>query len=326
MIDLTTGDNLEIKKPENLEENNVPLSCLEENSNQKSVDLDNNAHNQPENNTYSSELKESSVSATKPVSNLTAELLYDLFQEFKDCSAEEHNVTLAEHMAEAEGNHHPLSATYYDSPVFKALLSGSTLTAKGTSRTSYSSPFKLSKFYNGWAGSEGQDIKNICLHVMNSMEMEIQVSYDIDSFLGFASSLAFAKQGLFLCLKPLVMKNIQTNLHITCDSRRYVDAELGNDINLSRQHIKDVPYIYLGHIEGQKEVCVYALFSALNEPGAKFFGLTEKQLSQWTDKILLPALSKVTPSIVKQHYSASYNVANLNACARFETLKRNNSN
>jgi hypothetical protein len=59
---------------------------------------------------------------------------------------------------------------------------------------------------------------NVCLHKEQTQAIEPLVAFDIDSMLGFCSSLAAAKQGLSYQPAAQAQQNIQTDVHLETDA------------------------------------------------------------------------------------------------------------
>jgi len=57
----------------------------------------------------------------------------------------------------------------------------------------------------------------VCIYCSHQEQPSVlpTVEYDIDSIMGFARSLAMAKQGIRLNLTPQVVSNLATNIHLT---------------------------------------------------------------------------------------------------------------
>ncbi|KAI9651730.1 MAG: hypothetical protein M1829_002461 [Trizodia sp. TS-e1964] len=245
-----------------------------------------------------------------------AKLLYDAFEMFHGCSEEEHTRALEEHIAAARGNHYTLEETYQSIELPSVLDEEKIAKPVQAERALLASAKLCDEMFCGRINGQSRRRKNICLHATESKHTPAALVYDIDSFLGFASSLGVAKQGLYLCPKPSVMRNIQTNLHITLNCRRYANAEEDEQLQTVRQPIKDVPHIYLGHLEGMRQVVMYVLFPNLREADENFQGLKEEELAKWSNLILIPAMHQVMPAHILQHFPASWQLASAGALAK----------
>jgi hypothetical protein len=124
--------------------------------------------------------------------------------------------------------------------------------------------------------------------------VEPVVSFDVDSFLGFASSLAVTRQVLRHQPAPLARQNQQMDVDI--DTTVYAAAEDPEAALRSRTAMrKDMPHCYLGRVEGASEISLYVLFPHLTTAHGDFTILIANQHSRWLDQgfILLFATTSV---------------------------------
>ena len=99
----------------------------------------------------------------------------------------------------------------------------------------------------------------VCLHKEETQEVEAKVAVDVDSFLGFASSLAVARQGLWYQPAPLTHQNMQNDVHITTTA-----YSTGDDPDQPARQwnamLRDVPHFLLGRVIGAHDIVVFVLF------------------------------------------------------------------
>ena len=104
--------------------------------------------------------------------------------------------------------------------------------------------------------------------------MEAHVAFDVDSLLGFGSSLQLARKKLIIQPSPQMRQNIKTDVHITMQvpsqpQQQQDDAQQDDDTN-ARQHyshaalLRDIPHFQLGRLVGAEEVSLYVLFPFLH--------------------------------------------------------------
>jgi hypothetical protein len=143
--------------------------------------------------------------------------------------------------------------------------------------------------------------------------------FDIDSTIGFAQSLAFARHGLCLNFAPQFHQNIQSNVHL---SMQVIDHS-GGRARAKRIPLFKIPHITLGRVVGIEGMSVYAFFpkqwnieKQTNFPG-KLNGNEHGILEQWTNAILLPSLASCLSSDIGQHLPPSLLLAQLRAKARY---------
>jgi hypothetical protein len=119
--------------------------------------------------------------------------------------------------------------------------------------------------------------------------MELAVSFDVNSFLGFASSLAVARQGVWHQPAPQVRQNLHTDVHI--QTTMYAAPEDPEEAPRARiAMLKDVAHCCLGQVEGATGISLYVLFPHLNGGRDDFVGLTANQHSRWLDQVFYPAV------------------------------------
>lgn len=142
-----------------------------------------------------------------------------------------------------------------------------------------------------------------------------QIATDVDSYLGFATSLAFASQGLRWQPVPLFTQGINTDVHLETPS----DARYGDDgeIRSSRAMLKDTPHIFFGRVGNADEITIHILFPHLPREEGKFVSLTKDEMATWTDKVMMPAIAAhVSESHRIQHIPSTWAAALADSKAR----------
>lgn len=152
--------------------------------------------------------------------------------------------------------------------------------------------------------------KHVCLHT-HECQVQADVAYDIDSYLGFASSLAFAQQGIHYQPAPQIKQNMQSDIHIEMD---ILDNDPNHDDALGpRSVIKtqlcQVPHFMLGRVAGSEETSVFILFPNIVPEHREFYGLTHEQHRRWMDRIFMPSIMETYPAHYTQHLPSSYDQA-----------------
>jgi hypothetical protein len=252
--------------------------------------------------------------------NYAVQKLYkQLYGGFQGYSTEQHEQCLQEHLQQARDNHHGLNDIFND-PTFPSVLGlPGMISAERLSRQETPSPAQWKAMFCGipvpqeHAERQHQPI-NVCLHKEETQPIEPQVAFDIDSFHGFASSLAMASQGLFYQPAPLMKQNMSTDIHL--ESRIYQDSDDPEQPSRSQlAMLKNIPHFRLGGLIGAHDIVVYILFPHLPLPGGKFRALTAQQLSRWLDQIFHPAVYKYCEAHYTQHLPSSYRHALANSKA-----------
>ena len=103
---------------------------------------------------------------------------------------------------------------------------------------------------------EEEERMHVCLHRSEQRHRPMLIQYDIDSALGYATSLAFAKHGLMVNLAPQFHANIRTNLHLYS----HVTHDYGRGPRQVRVGLHDVPHYCLGYLSQQEHTRVYVFF------------------------------------------------------------------
>ena len=170
---------------------------------------------------------------------------------------------------------------------------------------------------------QGQKPNHLCLACSQTEQRSMAVRFDIDSVLGFAQSLAFAREGLDINFFPRFHTNIQNDLH-TYTTLSY---DFGKGEKLIQRKIHQVPHYRLGRLLGREDITVYILFPRMYDPQkptnfpGKGGGSAGNLLRTWTDQIFLPALFRHVHPTSRQHYPTSWEHARQKAEARYAELR-----
>ena len=166
---------------------------------------------------------------------------------------------------------------------------------------------------------EEEERMHVCLYSSEQQHRRMLIRYDIDSALGYATSLAFARRGLMINFAPQFHTNIRINLHLYT----HVTYDYGRGPRQVRLKLHELPHYCLGYLSQQEHTKVYVFFprqwhpeKQTNFPGQKD-DVKHKLLQVWTDEILLPAIARHVSSDDGQHMPSSWRQARLNAEARF---------
>src|SRR6266480_5127431 len=277
---------------------------------------------------FASEHEEPKVSPLEEVSPLEymVEKLYQQFQDgFHGCSPDKHDTQLRQHQATTPGRHYTLN-DLFNIRTFPTVLKGvqgfATPEYLAYQHTPTAAEWKA-MFCGIFRVHQGSQHKaqplRLCLHAEQTQAVEPQVSFDVDSFLGFASSLAMARQGLWYQPVPIMRQNISTDIHIKSsiagrsnnqeqpEHNDYDEAEQPE--RLTSAMLKDIPHFFLGSVIGAPDISVYILFPYLaigRTDSGKFTSLTNEQHSRWLDQIFLPALHQFYDAHYMQHLPGSW--------------------
>jgi hypothetical protein len=152
----------------------------------------------------------------------------------------------------------------------------------------------------------------VCLHASEHHD-DVQVPevlFDIDSIMGFASSLAVAKQGIKVNLAPHMIYNLSADIHLT------LPVEI--DGKERRVPLHEVPHYQFGRLVGKEDVTLYLFFPRLYSHDSRQNSyLKQTTLQRWTDQVLLRALYEQATGGTSQHYPASYAHGKLSSLAKY---------
>jgi hypothetical protein len=154
-------------------------------------------------------------------------------------------------------NHHSLNEIFNNNEFPSVLNLPDMMSAEELSEQPTPTPEQWKSMFCGISPQQSHPM-NVCLHKKpqeeaQSEEVKAKVCFDIDSFLGFASSLAVAKKGLLYQPAPHMKHNISTDVHLK--SQVFIDET-------SRSHLamlKDIPHFLLGRFYGSENITVHIL-------------------------------------------------------------------
>jgi hypothetical protein len=191
-------------------------------------------------------------------------------------------------------------------------------------------PSQRQKIYCGFGGeansnntdggsSHGEQSAQVPSIVMHSehvlLDVPVDITFDIDSAGGHATSLAVARQGIHWNPVPApVVSNLKSSLHLTPLPISYVDRE--GKTRRRRCPIHKIPHMQFGRLVGFEDVALYVIFPRLYQPQRKTSQLDNAELATWTERVILPALHQCYPASAIQHFPANAKHMQLNATAR----------
>ena len=145
------------------------------------------------------------------------------------------------------------------------------------------------------------------------------VTFDVDSIIGFPSSLAIAKRGIRWSPTRMTVSDLQSDLHLQSIPVTYFDPDgLRHQVN---RPIHQVPHYTFGRVIGFEDISLYFLFPKRYRAEQKTSKLRDEDFQLWMDGILLPAIYQSYSSAQVQHYPSSYDHSRYNSTARgVETL------
>ena len=233
--------------------------------------------------------------------------LYEQLQGgFHGCADEEHEDQHRQHVNDAGENHHGLRDISHDHRFPSVLGLQEMISSERVARQQAPTPAQWHAMFCGVPAHGRQRFPmNVCLHEEQTQAVEPEVAFDVDSFLGFADSLAMARKGLWYQPAPQMRQNMASDVHL--ETTIFQAGEDPEQPTRSRfAMLRDVPHFLLGRVEGAHDVAVFALFPHMAIAGEKFRSFTKDQHSRWADGVYLPALHKFYGAHYTQHIPASY--------------------
>lgn len=120
--------------------------------------------------------------------------------------------------------------------------------------------------------------KQVCLHAESAQPVPSQISFDMDSILGFVESPAVASHGIRFYSAPQLRQNVQNNVHITTNKM----ASNHQRPRLLPSQLRDVPHFIFGRVEGAEFITLHLFFPHL-PCQHEFEQLFDLQFSRWFD-------------------------------------------
>ena len=169
--------------------------------------------------------------------------------------------------------------------------------------------------YSGIHPSDSDEIpRHICLAEGDTPNEVPEVSFDIDSIVGFPTSLGFAKWGIRWNPTQMQVSDLQSGLHLPGQRIQYFDSH--GHFHSQLQPIHKVPHYTIGRLVGFEDASLYVLFPRLYREEQQSSRLLESDFEMWMDQVLLPAIYKYYRSSQTQHYPSSYQHSKYNSTAR----------
>lgn len=244
---------------------------------------------------------------------MVGKLYEQLIVEFHGCSMEKHEEALREHLEAAGENHHSLGQVFND-PDFPSVLGlGDVITPDRLARQAMPSATQWESMYCG-RSRQRRYPANVCLHKEETQEVEAKIAYDVDSFLGFGTSLAMARKGVWCQFVPQMRQNIVADVHVQTTAFHTGD-DPEQAPRASSAMLRDIPHFLLGRVVGAHDVTIHVLFPHLTVTAQKFSSLTREQLTRWLDRVFLPAVHNVYDADYTQHLPGNFDHAYANSKA-----------
>ena len=245
------------------------------------------------------------------------EAFLDAFLDFPGCSAEEHRHADMLHvrkMQQTGQEHHDLSEINDLLARVPYVLDQPTFSVDPDEAPD--EPYPWNEAIHGRADPhDAMDPPHVCLHkdAEQCLPRRGRITFDVDSLLAFASTLAVARKGIKYSATQSWVMTIKSDLHVNVSAR--YEGEDGR-IRNRKVSIHKVPHYHFGQLTGYSDIKVYFLFPRLYKRDHAFNALPLETFQKWTDKVLLPAINHVLESPALQHQPSSARASYLNSMAR----------
>ena len=241
----------------------------------------------------------------------TAKKVIKLLTAFPGCSRSNHDTLRRQHLTEHPGAHTGLEAIW-DHPLRRReVLQEESLMEDEANPPSLPDPGELRQMITGIRPGSTTP-PTICLHANEPEPSPVDVSFDCDSFLGFASSLAFARGGINFTPYPSATRNVKSDLHMT--NQRPVEGS-DPDVPPPTFDVRDTAHYRFGSVEDVPDLSVFIIFPHLTAPRNANQGLSDAQLTVWMDQAVFPAINRACPADVVEKLPGSLEAAKLSASA-----------
>lgn len=168
---------------------------------------------------------------------------------------------------------------------------------------------------SGWTQPSTEPM-HVCLDLEEHPDVANGSTFDVDSVLGFPTSLAFARTGLDVSLSPHIQGNIKTDVHLKASASRYATSADGDEERVPFQaELRRFANVVVGRVAHWEGVKVHALLPNVEFDGDHFNCLTGAQLERWCN-MLIGAINAVVPPDVSQHLPGDHEHAHRNSHAR----------
>ncbi|KAL7917189.1 hypothetical protein ACQKWADRAFT_61602, partial [Trichoderma austrokoningii] len=154
----------------------------------------------------------------------------------------------------------------------------------------------------------------ICLDKDERVSRTAGVTFDVDSIIGFPTTLSVAKRGIRWSPTRMTVSDLQSDLHLRSIPVTYFTAD-GVQRQVQRP-VHQVPHYTFGRVIGFEDISLYFLFPKLYRAEQKSSKLRDEDFQLWMDGILLPAIYRCYSSDQVQHYPSSYKHSQYNSTAR----------
>ncbi|KAJ6045531.1 hypothetical protein N7499_003469 [Penicillium canescens] len=246
-----------------------------------------------------------------------ARLLADQLQQHHGCCYQCHTQQESEH--ELKHAEHISLGEYIDQVQvdggFPDVLSDTTIARREDNLAGQTSAERKREIYTGISSvTPDAPPAHICLAVDHQRERPTGVTFDIDSIVGFAESLAVAKLGVRWNPTQMPVSDLHSSLHL--DPLRVHHTGSNGRTHHVQQPVHNIPHYTFGRLIGFEDISLYFLFPRLYREEQQSSRLRDDDFRVWMDQVLLPAIYQHCEGSLVQHYPSSFDHSRFNATAR----------
>jgi hypothetical protein len=155
---------------------------------------------------------------------------------------------------------------------------------------------------------------HICLSRDQTPCQTGRVKFDVDSIVGFCSSLGVAKGGIRWNWMQTPVPPLTSNLHLAKRRVQYSDSH--GHLHSVLKPVHEIPHYTLGRFVSFEDISLCLLFPRLYREEQQSSRILDSDFQTLLDRILLPAIYQQHDSGDVQHYPGSYSHAKYNSTAR----------
>ncbi|KAJ5288260.1 hypothetical protein N7508_011035 [Penicillium antarcticum] len=246
-----------------------------------------------------------------------AQLLTDQLQQHHGCCRQCHTQQESEH--EIQHTEHLGLGEYLDQIQadggYPDVLSAATIARREENLAGKTSATRKREIYTGISSvTPNTRPVHLCLAADHQPERPTAVTFDIDSIVGFAHSLAVAKLGVRWNSTQMPVSDLRSSLHLNPIPVHYIGSN--GRAHHVRRPVHKIPHYTFGRLVGFEDISLYFLFPRLYREEQQSSRLRDDDFRIWIDQILLPAIYRHHDSSLVQHYPSSFDHSRLNATAR----------
>ncbi|OKO92959.1 hypothetical protein PENSUB_12554 [Penicillium subrubescens] len=246
-----------------------------------------------------------------------ARVLTDQLQQHHGCCRQCHRQR--ERVHEAQHTEHLGLGEYMDRVQadggYPDVLSAATVARREDDLAGRTSAERKREIYTG-INSATPDARppHLCLAADHRQGCSTGVTFDVDSVVAFAHSLAVAKLGVRWNPTQMPVSDLRSSLHLDPLPVHYFGSD--GRAHHVRRPVHKIPHYTFGRLVGFEDISLYFLFPRLFREEQQSSRLRDDDFRIWMDQVLLTAIYQHYEGSLVQHYPSSFDHSRLNATAR----------